>query len=914
MQKKIKQLLLILLISIGNLYAQNESPQLIDESSLDMDYETAMDSIFGQLDKSKISTGLLKERSYTFMQWDNYMGKDTSKACNKDEVLELYSELYYAKFAHTPEEKLVSELDSAAKSYYKQTGYIPLMIVDYSYNQFRGGVFENGLLKVEGMQLMEVGTPRAEELYTLNRLFAFSPLKTDLPFKEEGYNFVLTEDFILTNNLEDISAIYIDFGDGLGERLLNVGEPVNANISGETREMRIKLRIIKGGNEVIGYGSMAVLRGNGGGIRPNDLPDLPVPNSDLVHQFGIWYGCDKDLENPCLRKPIVLVDGYDPPDRRKINPDEIELAPGQALDESPNYLYNVVNQQGMADRLREAGYDLVILNYDSEKGGLLSIQDKAKVVQELTRIIRQRQAVCGSNHEIVWIGPSEGALVVRFALAEMEENGEDHHTRIFISFDGPNQGANLPLAIQYYLDMLHDAIPPLHFQGIMTKGVNALPTKQMLRFHHKNFPSNAPEFTQFQNELHQLNGGTGYPQKCRKVVISNGSALAEDQGFQPNDKMFAYNLTLPLFNIFGLSSVYADGWAMPNGGSNVKIFSGTAWKHFGIVPIPFIIRIKKVSNTPPIDNAPGGRANFSSLVASSFTSSLPGITQGLFQANLPVPDTFQNFIPLISALDLQNTNNMFFQANTNLSMVSDNNGGFERFHLVANITPFDAVYVEDRNDNHVIDGVTAGIADFVQNEVMPVDLKLQNRTITNYSADFEGTHTVEIGSNVISPRYEQGKFITDVGAKVKINAGNSISLRSGFVAKQGSTVKFSIEKLDSECELRRSGQPNIAELNGNETITPNISVAENGNNSLKCYPNPFSSILNVGYQLEKEGNVRIKLVDMMGNLLMVKETNYQQSGVYTQEFNTLNLANGLCFVLLEINGKIEGVSKVQLIK
>lgn len=55
----------------------------------------------------------------------------------------------------------------------------------------------------------------------------------------------------------------------------------------------------------------------------------------------------------------------------------------------------------------------------------------------------------GGFAENVIIGQSTGGLVTRVALKEMEDNNEVHNTRLFVSYDSPQQGANVPLGYQH---------------------------------------------------------------------------------------------------------------------------------------------------------------------------------------------------------------------------------------------------------------------------------------------------------------------------------------------------------------------------------------------------------------------------------------------------------------------------------
>lgn len=211
-------------------------------------------------------------------------------------------------------------------------------------------------------------------------------------------------------------------------------------------------------------------------------------------------------------------------------------------------------------------------------------------------------------------------------------------------------------------------------------------------------------------------------------------------------------------------------------------------------------------------------------------------------------------------------------------------------------------------------GVTPGIASFVENEVMPVDLKLQNRTITNYTADFEGTHTVEIGENVNNPRYASGKFIADVGSKLRINAGNHISLKPGFVGKNGSVVQFGLEKLSVNCDARRLANPQT-HSNGTETTNHNhVASGLDNKTRLLCYPNPFTESTNITYNLQKEGNVSIKVVSLLGNTVVEKSQGMQSAGSYKSDLQMPGLESGLYFLILTQDGKVLETAKIQVLK
>lgn len=47
------------------------------------------------------------------------------------------------------------------------------------------------------------------------------------------------------------------------------------------------------------------------------------------------------------------------------------------------------------------------------------------------------------------LGQSMGGAVARYALADMEQSSLDHKTMPFVSHDAPQQGANIPVSVQY---------------------------------------------------------------------------------------------------------------------------------------------------------------------------------------------------------------------------------------------------------------------------------------------------------------------------------------------------------------------------------------------------------------------------------------------------------------------------------
>src|SRR5690606_17871898 len=139
-------------------------------------------------------------------------------------------------------------------------------------------------------------------------------------------------------------------------------------------------------------------------------------------------------------------DGFDPNDSRSVP-----------------LIYDLLNYgsgQNLADDLREQGYDIVILNFptyvqtetgETVSGGSDFIQRNAMVLVELLNEINEQKT--GDQQNVV-IGPSMGGLISRYALRYMEMNSLAHETRLYVSFDSPHKGSNIPIGFQHLFNYM----------------------------------------------------------------------------------------------------------------------------------------------------------------------------------------------------------------------------------------------------------------------------------------------------------------------------------------------------------------------------------------------------------------------------------------------------------------------------
>ena len=211
-------------------------------------------------------------------------------------------------------------------------------------------------------------------------------------------------------------------------------------------------------------------------------------------------------------KPIVIGEGFD-------------IGQDVGLDEiAYNYL-------GPLRFLVDGGYDLVLLDYWDARA---PIENNAQVMKSLIREVNNTKI---GSEKLVVIGESMSGLVARWALREMEINGENHNTRVYISFDSPHQGANVPPSITniYWVanpTLLANVIYPILPKSLRnTYEAMQTPAAAQMLMHYFGRPfigQPHPEFSAFRNRLQALGNG-GYPSQCRNIAITNGSIDGSDR-------------------------------------------------------------------------------------------------------------------------------------------------------------------------------------------------------------------------------------------------------------------------------------------------------------------------------------------------------------------------------------------------
>lgn len=384
-----------------------------------------------------------------------------------------------------------------------------------------------------------------------------------------------------------------------------------------------------------------------------------------------------------LDRPVIILDGFDPGDGRGIG----------ALYASLSY-----GGQNLADELRDLGFDIVVLNapnyitdgYEIGGGGDF-IQRNAMV---LIALIQELNAQKQGDEELVVLGPSMGGLIARYALAYMEQEGLPHETRLYLSFDSPHRGANIPIALQYLINYFAVVGGDPMAQATVDFVLNSSAAKQMLVDHLSGhllagsdleqdpnllLPAGAPNFRdEFQQELDAL----GFPQNVRNVTMINGAVDGTNIG---SPGMEVVNTSI---EVDALTDIDIALYFTPEAGQNITV-TDVATYFIGIPVSTFSADAQSPGSSDGVDSAPGGTGNISAALAGGGGS--PVLQEFIDALN---QDEY-SFIPTMSALAIDTDN----------------------WHGPADLaaSPFDNIEASTINSGHV--SLTQSMADFAIIEI-----------------------------------------------------------------------------------------------------------------------------------------------------------------------------------------------------
>ncbi len=627
------------------------------------------------------------------------------------------------------------------------TEVIPLAILQSEYEIITDEALQSNSVSIDAQGYL---INNGSAVFERKQLIVASALRTGHKGLQTTYK--LSANHVFNTSSASISSIEIDFNDGNGFRLINFNEHITVNYS-ENGEKLIQFKITLDSGETIlrnstieiSYSNADIYSRSGEVINTfssSITPDLSVYGETTSYpgtgEYELFLSADNVLD-----KPIFLVDGFDPDDGRTISG-----------------IYDLLNfndgntTSNLGDIVRDEGFDIVILNFPKYvraqdnaivDGGADFIERNAMLLVDLINLINTDKV--GSEQNVV-IGPSMGGLISRYALNYMENQNMDHDTRLWISFDAPHHGANVPISFQHQFNFLAFGLDDFwilgdqnveELQPIIDGMLKSPAARQMLTDQFESHITNSDGVTFnsalalpqpyyfksiFDNRLHNLTT-SGFPELTRNVSIINGSGINnryQNNMASPSNLMPGSQILDADINIMTGADLKVETYFTPNAGTQIevsKVHLDFAW-WFPLAND----RINNASAEAPnfsggIDAASGGLFDILGLTTDLDTDGLVGEFLGALSTD------YFNFIPSVSAM-------AFEPGNTNINWFNS------LATVTTNETPFVNWYMPDDNEPHVT--LTNENVAFALSEIIQETLS---------DSVFEKSFSVNIESNPI---------------------------------------------------------------------------------------------------------------------------------------------------------------------
>lgn len=744
MKTTLKFLALLLCI---NLFAQEKN------------YTQKMDSLMMYVDMSQMTTPILYDRIFSFSDLSTSLPSNISY----DYFLQSWSELYRASFS--PNFISPENLSDSAKSSL-QNNQIQIGVINLKYNYIDFGTDDSPNLVFEDGYFRNVA---GKNPFREAQISMVSPLVEEITNPQ--VNYILTSNSIAQDpTLSPITNIQADFGDGVVQNIIlnslstqRQSQKFTANYKTNGKKtVSFKINFADGKSKTLKQNIEVKLPAISTTFATNKENGLYDEAEDFINYNGITqttpfqgynesfaqYGVleyrtyynrvtnlgfdestSKFAEQPKLRKPVIILDGYDPGDGRKI----IDL-----YNQMTYYINNIksdLNKRNLVTELQKKGFDVTLVNFPN---GADFIERNAMAVVELLKRENVKLAQNGSAEKITLIGPSMGGLISRYTLAYMEKNNIPHNTKLWVSFDSPHHGANIPLSTQVNLFFFGTTGGSEDAKNKFIENFFSPAARQMLIEQMDGYPNptyfwsnsgrnnNHPFRQQFMQNLtnNGLSGSNGFPKQTRNIAIANGTTTGQKTNSEGQTL-----LEMAGFGPLRLKAVVLVDNALPAPNNSALNFEGRFTKTVKCRIWPTnmtftcginIIDKKLYTNNPnprgSMDVVQGGTYNTQGILKSEFD---PVLRADLNDVQWRQYRPNHAFIPTVSSLAFKNPN-------------FDWNSDINRNLLCNQEIPFDTYFVAKTNEEHIF--ITNELVDWLIKEIegIPQDpnLNLSNITIS----------------------------------------------------------------------------------------------------------------------------------------------------------------------------------------
>ena len=718
--------------------------------------------MLSNLNTAQITSGVLIDKVTSFANIINYNTTD-SNISNSKHFNQALSELYRAseQTRFIPLSELKNRTASTTSPNSVDIGIINTTFHKLNFNEeipSNGGVTFN---QSTGKFVVVAGRPS----FISKKISVIAPLKEFVTGSSFVFNF--KNNLIFNNATTTIKTLVVDFTDGSAPSTIISNNTIvipSKTVNYATTGMKsIKFTITYSDNTtLITYGKIYIKYSSNlqtlapsntnspcyellkdKGIFTSTIPFKGYSESSPVFgktEYTIFYGYNNTAKQ--MIKPIIIVDGFDPKDKRKVQDCDCEQDPTCVLnnDDDDNGVFNPANHESLEDlmnynvdgqpvnlidKLRTKGYDVIVVNnptYESTNaagqtvvidGGADYIERNAMTLVSYIQKIKSDQNTAGSTQKLVLIGPSMGGQITRYALAHMEkkfaETGNtiwQHNARLWVSVDSPHLGANIPVGAQANIWFLADRLGKEPAKIQYNEELNSVAGKQQIISQFKNaqetgYLNGNSFFTTYYNSLNTngVTGSNGYPvsnSNFRKIAMVNGSLTGKKEATEQQTFLYMrgyirglwpfQNSTITLLRLQNnfMPASFQTGTVFKGDGQNSTFNIGFNHWYINFSHPRYSLSVNNNSIKGSMDVVPGGYFRTAKYIREA-------VSEGLSEAGVrqETRDYIENhsFISTFSALGHLNPNqNWGNPLDVNLTCPSNKQTPFDSYYGTANNT------------------------------------------------------------------------------------------------------------------------------------------------------------------------------------------------------------------------------------
>lgn len=789
-------IIIITLFCVTPIYSQNAN---IAYANVQND----LDALFENLNKDKISTGILLDNAVDRIDFSEFDGT-TLNEYNNITSLATYINILKSIQSGASVNIHLNSIDALMSIFQHNSNFLDISITAFRYNFIKEDALKDNLI-VYNSTTNQVSDSYIngvwQDPYAESIIVASCPNRMAIPTLTATFR--TPANFRFTNL--NISETRIDTGDGLGYRLISPSSIISASYRNPGQKtLKIKIHTTDG---LVLETHSTILVGTALQANYAQMSNSTGPN--YKHTFTTTYAnrlsdstrvsaqmsCYYKPGGSSITKPFIVVEGFDPWILAHI--DEVHKS------DTVNLGFTT-HKKGYSDYttyFNDANeYDFIYIDWNNS---LADIRANAQLLIQIIEHINQKKRESFSTEKNVIMGQSMGGLVTRYALRQMEFDAHPHETSTYISHDSPHLGANVPLGALYFI---HQMLSFAHgFDNLIN--IYNLFTRDQLSKAEKNFCSilygdsvrqmlfnYVAELGTLDNSLHNdwmsILSTRGFPTKTENIAIVNGNFIDKSSILLDGDHFLQIHgpiectkltntlatliialgseNTLEFYHLFGSTKINIYAEINPLSATNavrpISVLDINFTKDFKWLPsrtyTVFSSAIYPPSSTLYYDDYPGSLFNLTDYRLNDTLTDQSSLAK--YEINVNITDKIM-FIPTASALAIHH--------NGTATHADYTNDYYNQPPIPGIDTPFDAYYISQKASTHIqLDSSSYPWISQQLNARIEGPDTLMSSTATYIARGFNGPVIWRSSNNTIATIDDTGKLTATGNGLITISA------------------------------------------------------------------------------------------------------------------------------------------------